>query len=100
VEPRQKTATHSTLNWSQRCGHGLLVVVMAERTRFITMTRQITGRPSDHHAYVFDRERARIVQACSHFHTRLRGKSGQHYAQLCAERMLRRQLRHESEVKS
>jgi len=55
-------------------------------------TRQVTGDPSRHLAYVYDRSTGRPVKTCEHVHrSRLRfgGKNGAYYAMRCAEKMLR-----------
>lgn len=51
--------------------------------RLVPLTRMATGRPV-HHAYVFDREAARIVEHCEHRHRK------HHAATVCAEAMTRR----------
>lgn len=54
-------------------------------SRYFTHTRQLTGRPLNHHAYVYDRlaRPMRPVASCLHLHRSVSA------AQRCANRMLR-----------
>ncbi len=64
--------------------------------RFFATTRQVTGDPLRHYAYVMDRSTGRPVCSCSHRHvSRLArgGKNGAFYAMQCAKRMLRQMQR-------
>lgn len=65
---------------------------MKPSERFVPTIRQLTGAPFIHHGYVFDREQARIVKACSHRHG-ARDRMGADKAQKCAERMTRQFVR-------
>jgi hypothetical protein len=63
--------------------------------RLFATTRQVTGDPLRHYAYVMDRMTGRPVCTCTHEHrSRLHrgGKNGAFYAQQCADKMLRRMV--------
>jgi recombinational DNA repair protein (RecF pathway) len=55
--------------------------------RLVATTRQLTGRPTWHRAYVLDHSSGRFVCACTHNHRSSRT------AEACAERMVRMVLR-------
>jgi hypothetical protein len=66
--------------------------------RFFAATRQVTGDPMRHLAYIIDRSTGKPVCTCQHRHvSRLRhgGKNGAFYAMRCAERMLRKLATHQ-----
>jgi hypothetical protein len=66
---------------------------MMVRQRLFASTRQATGDPSRHYAYVIDSSTGRTIAACQHRHVsqlRQGGKNGEYYAMQCAERMLRK----------
>lgn len=50
---------------------------------YIKATRQITGTPRVHHAYVYDRATGKVLAACSHKHR------SQRAALACASRLIR-----------
>lgn len=52
--------------------------------RFFAWTRQFTGTPRVHRAYVRDRETGRAVEGCSHRHR------SERTAMKCAEQLLNR----------
>lgn len=55
-------------------------------------TRQLTGTPYIHHAYVYDGNK--VIASCTHRHGERRGAGpGIVHAQRCAARMLRRAIR-------
>lgn len=56
---------------------------------FFPTTRQLTGLPHFHRAYVYDLEIGKVVKACEHNHR------GQKYAKRCADKMLK-QVRREA----
>ena len=59
--------------------------------RYFASTRQVTGDPLRHMAYVMDRQTGKIVCSCKHRHVsklRFGGKNGAYYAMRCAEKML------------
>lgn len=61
--------------------------------RYFATTRQVTGDPMRHYAYVMDRETGKPVRTCNHNHrSRLGcgGMNGEHYAMECAKKMLRK----------
>lgn len=64
----------------------MTTLVKAEVRRYFAATRQLTGTPYIHHAYVYDRETGKPVLSCTHRHGRVTA------AWTCAERMLRRVL--------
>lgn len=63
---------------------------MSKRPRIFATTRQITGTPYIHHAYVY--EGNRVIRACKHPHG-ARTHRGAVLAQACADKMLREVLR-------
>lgn len=52
-------------------------------------TRQLTGLPYIHRAYVYSRASGKPIKACLHNHR------GQTFAQACADKMLRQSKRKE-----
>ena len=66
-----------------------VTLVTSGRPRYFATTRQLTGLPYLHHAYVYDRTTGKSVASCTHHHGE-RGGRGQEKAQRCAARMLRR----------
>ena len=67
---------------------------MMQMDRYYATTRQLTGLPYIHYAYVYDRMTGKPIMACKHNHatSRRSKKPGQRLAQECADRMLRQVL--------